>query len=256
MVRAALLPTTAVQTIGAKGRRELSPSRRRTAREQDLPWAVFSFPIPYCRVNHPALAVGTPAAAVVCSKGVNAGSCPAGPRHDTVARPAKTPLDAGDAGWPVNSIGPPPTDNNADATRPDVIAIAAASDRLFPNRTTQPFTSSRRHQRSKPSRLPPPTYPASSPLPAWASAQPKFPKNLPACLATGQAAMSSSSPPCLLSIRNSARACVARRYDACGSAKPDFGTAAAGVSGLFPTLIADRPKLLPSCRHIVEDALP
>src|SRR5205085_11555626 len=112
------LPTTAVQAVGAEWRREVSPSRRRTARELDLPWAVSSFPVPCCRVNYPALTVGTPAAAAACSKGVNAGSCRAGLKPVTVARPARRTRDAGAAGWPVNAIGPLPTANNAAETRP------------------------------------------------------------------------------------------------------------------------------------------
>src|SRR5262249_22220423 len=39
-----------------------------------------------------------PAADIVCSKGVSAGSCPDGPRPATAALPAKRPPDAGGTG--------------------------------------------------------------------------------------------------------------------------------------------------------------
>ena len=80
---------TALSIIGAKWRREVPPSRRLTAREQSLPWAILSFPAHCCRVNRPYLAVGTPAVTAVCSKVVKAGSCRAGPRLVIAARLVK-----------------------------------------------------------------------------------------------------------------------------------------------------------------------
>ena len=89
-----------------------------------------------------------------------------GPRRATVARPAKMRPDAGAAGWPVNAIGPLPTANNAAATRPDALAIAADSDRLFPSQTLQPLTSIPHLRPSRPSHLPPSIPLAPSPSPA------------------------------------------------------------------------------------------
>src|SRR4051812_33818832 len=100
-MRAAWLPTTARQIIGAKWRREVPPPRRLTAREQDLPWATLSFPWHPPRVNYHA--AGILAAGAACSRAVNAGSCPNVPRLGTVARPANTPLGNGGAGMPVNA---------------------------------------------------------------------------------------------------------------------------------------------------------
>ena len=54
LMRAAWLPTTARQVVGAMWRREVPPSRRLTAREQSLPWAMLSFPSHRLRVNYPA----------------------------------------------------------------------------------------------------------------------------------------------------------------------------------------------------------
>jgi hypothetical protein len=252
MARAARLPTTAVQAVGAKWRREVPPSRRRTAREQDLPWAVSSFPAPCCRVNHPTLTGGTPAAAAVCSRGVNAGSYRAGLKPVTVARPAKTPHDGGAVGRPVNAIGTPPTANNAAATRPDAIADGCTSDRLVPSRTLPPLTSSRRRPPPlKPSRLPPRIHRDTDPTSPWASARPKSSKNRPAGLATGPAVTSSSSPHHAPPIKNSVRAHAARRYDASDSGKPASGSGATAADGPNPACRAEGPHPTRLCRHIL-----
>src|SRR5438552_1189602 len=103
---------------------EVRPSRRLTAREQFLPWAVPSFPARCRRVNHldphPALGL-SPLASLLPSLSAQRVPtlvpAPQAPRHATEARPAKTPHDAGAAGWPVNATGPPPTVNNAAETR-------------------------------------------------------------------------------------------------------------------------------------------
>ena len=58
------------------------------------------------------------------------------------------------------------------------------------------------------------------------------------------------------SLKNSARAFVARRYDAFASEKPDSGTGGAVVLDLWATLIANPPMQLRSCRHLIEDATP
>ena len=250
-MRAAQLPTTAIQAVGARGRRELSPSRRPTTREQSLPWAVFSFSARWFRVNHRVLTGGIPAVAVVCSKGANAGSCPRGPRHATVARPVKTPHAAGAAGWPVNGIGPLPTANNTAATKFGALASAGASDRRFPSRTLHPLTSNRHRSPGWPSLFPPRIHPQSSRPPAWVSAPLKSLKKSPACRATGPAATSSSFPQCAAPIKNSVRACVARRYDACASGKPDSGSGGAAVADPSAAPIAVRPKPTQSCRHLL-----
>src|SRR5207244_4484112 len=152
------------------------PSRRLTVREQFLPWARLSLSSRPPRVNRPARAVGTPAAAVASSKGVNAGSCPNGPRHGTVARPADTPLDAGDAGMPANATGPPPTANNAAATRPDAIAVGGNSAQLALSGRLHLPKSRPSPRWSRPSHHPRPTRASRPPRPARASAQTKFRK--------------------------------------------------------------------------------
>ncbi len=97
--------------------------------------------------------------------------------------------------------------------------------------------------------------PQQSLPPARASAQPKPPKILATCLATGPAAMSCSSPQRQRSSKNSARACAAGRYDAFASGKPDSGSGGGVVSGLSATPIAIPPKRLRSCRHQIEAAI-
>ena len=56
---------------------------------------------------------------------------------------------------------PPPTVNNAAATKPDAIVAGSDSDHLSPNPTTPPLTSSRRPRSSRP-RLLPTTDPSSA----------------------------------------------------------------------------------------------
>ena len=250
-MRAARLPTTAVQTVGAKGRREVPPSRRRTAREQDLPWAVSSLPAPCGRVNLPTRTVGTPIAAAACSRGASAGSGRAGLKPVTVAPPARTPHGGGAAGGPVNAIATPPTANNAAVTSPDAIVIGGASDRTLPRRTLPSLTPRRRQRPSKPSRRPPRIDRQSDPTSPWASAQPKSSRNRPACLATGPAATSSSSPLHDPPIRSSVRARVDRRYDASASAKPGSGSGAAAADGPDADRRAEAHHPTRLCRHVL-----
>ena len=141
-VRAAQLPMSALSIVGAKWRREVPPSRRLTAREQSLPWAILSFPAHCCRVNRPDLAVGTPAATAVCSKVVNAGSCRAVPRPAIAARLVKELHVAGAAGFPANASRPPTTAKNSGENRPDAIEAVSGNDHLLLNRRRQPTTSS------------------------------------------------------------------------------------------------------------------
>jgi hypothetical protein len=68
--------------------------------------------------------------------------------------------------------------------------------------------------------------------------------------------MSSSSPRWLRKIKNSVPPRVVRRYDEFASAKPDSDAAAVVAPGLSAVLVADRPTLLRSCRHILENAIP
>ena len=141
-VRAAQLPMTALSIVGAKWRREVPPSRRLTAREQSLPWAILSFPAHRCRVNRPDLAVGTPAATVVCSKVVKTGSCRTDPRPVIAARLVKKLHVAGAAGFPANASRLLTTAKNSVEIRPDAIESVSGSDHLLLNRRRQPTTSS------------------------------------------------------------------------------------------------------------------
>jgi hypothetical protein len=68
--------------------------------------------------------------------------------------------------------------------------------------------------------------------------------------------MSSFFPRWLFKIKNSVPPRVVRRYDEFASAKPDSGAAAAVVRGLSASLVADRPRLRRSCRHILENDIP
>ena len=88
------------------------------------------------------------------------------------------------------------------------------------------------------------------------SAQQKFPKNLAACLAIGPDVTSSSPPQWLLTIKNSVQPRVVRPYGEFASAKPNSAAAAVVGPGLSAVLVADRPALLRSCRHILENAIP
>jgi hypothetical protein len=220
------------------------PSRRLTAREQSLPWAMPSLSSRPPRVNRPALAVGTPAAAVACSKDVNAGSCPNGPRRGTVARPANTPLGAGDAGMPVNATGPPPTANNAGANRPDAIAVVGNSARLALSRRLHLPNPSPSPPWSSPSPLPRPIRRSRLPRPARASARTKFRKNPGDCPATGRVATSSSSPRRVRLGNTSVPAAAARRYDASDSGRPDKGNDGGAVDGPNAAISAGRPRQL------------
>jgi hypothetical protein len=252
-MRAAWLPTTARQVVGAKWRREVPPPRRLTAREQYLPWAIFSFPWHPLRVNH--LAAHILAAGAACSRAVSAGSCPNGPRLGTVVWPANTPLGDGGAGMPVNATGRPHRAKNAVATRPD--AIAAANNRarlapsLSPSPSRHPPTTSRCQPWPRQSHLPPPTRPPRPlPLPR-ASAQTRFPKNPPACPAIGRAATSSSPPRRDRLNSTSVPAAVVRRYDASDSVKPDSASDAGAALDRNAALIAGHLPLLHSCRHVL-----
>jgi hypothetical protein len=253
-MRAAWPPTTAHQVVGAKGRREGPTPRRLTTREHHLPWASFSFPSAPTTVNHPARALGTPAAAVACSRGVNAGSCPNGPRHGTVARPANSPPDAGGAGMPVNAIGPPFRASNAAANRPDVIAAADHCARPTPSQGLQPARPSPSHPWSRPSCHPPPTQPSRPHPPARASAQTKFANNPRDSPATAQAATSCSSPRPGRRSSISAPAPVARRYDASDSGKHGSGTAAVVVAGRCTAGIATPHSTTPLMSSCIENA--
>ena len=215
-----------------------------------------SFPAPCCRVNHPALAVGTPAAAAACSRVVNAGSCRAGPRPVTAARLAKKPHDAGAAGMARQRYqATHQRQDNAVATRPDAIASGAASDRLplpEPDHPDHP-RSSRHRPPSKPSRRRPPIHPRTCRHhPTRGSAPSRNSPKIPAaCLATDPAATSSSSPRRVPRSEDSVRPRVARRYDASASGKPDSGSGAAAAAGLDVAPIADRPNPIRSCRHVL-----
>ena len=101
----------------------------------------------------------------------------------------------------------------------------------LPSRTTPPPTSTRHRPPWKPSRCSPPIHSRTCPPPPWASAQPKSPPKSPACLATGPAVTSSSSPHHAPPIRSSVRPPVARLYDASDSGKPDSGAGGAAAAG-------------------------
>ena len=140
--RAAPSPPMGLSAVGAKWRREVPPPRRLTVREQSLPWASFSLAAPPRRVNRPPWrappAAGTPAAGGACSRAVNAGSCRDSPRRVTAAPPVKPPPAAGGAGVPRNATGPPPTANNAAATRPDGTAAVGENVGPVPSRSHRP----------------------------------------------------------------------------------------------------------------------
>ena len=98
---------------------------------------------------------------------------------------------------------------------------------------------------------PPPIHRVSHPTPPWASAQPNSSKNRPACLATGPAVMSSSSPHHDPPIRSSVRARVDRRYDASDSAKPGSGSGAAAADGPDADRRGEGPHPTRLCRHVL-----
>jgi hypothetical protein len=242
------MPTTDLQRVGAKWRREVQPPRRLTAREQFLPWAMLSLPWHRSGVNH--LTAGILAAAFACSRAVSTGFCPNGPRPGSVAPPVNGPPDTGDTGMPVNATGPPTTANNAAANRPDAIAAVGNSTRLAPSRRL--FLPKSRPSTHRPlaSHHPPPARPPQAPRPAWVSAQTEFRKKPGACPVTGQAATSFSSPLRVPLSNTSVPAAAAGRYDASSSAKPDSGGAAAAVAGRNAAFIADPRPRLPSRRHV------
>ena len=140
-VIAAHSPMTAFSIVGAKWRREVPPSRRLTAREQSLPWAILSFHAHHCRVNHPGR-VGTPTATVACSKVVKTGFYRAGPRRVIAARPVRKPHAAGAAGFPASALRRLPTARNSGESRCGAIESVSSNDHLLLNRRHQPATSS------------------------------------------------------------------------------------------------------------------
>ncbi len=162
---------------------------------------------------------------------------------------------AGGAGMPANATGPRSTARNAVESRPDAIANASGSDHLQPSQAYQLHRSSQRLPQLRWRRSQRATHRRQSLPPTRASAQRKSPQILAACLATGQAATSCSSPQRPRSSRNSVRACAAGRYDAFASGKPDSGSGGGAVSGLSVALIAILPKRLRSCRHHIEDVI-
>jgi hypothetical protein len=141
-VIAAPLSMTALSIGGAKWRREVPPSRRLTAREQSLPWAILSFHAHRCWVNRPDLGVGTPTATVACSKVVKTGSCRTDPRPVIAARLVKKLHVAGAAGFPANASRLLTTAKNSGESRPDAIEAVSGNDHLLLNRRRQPTTSS------------------------------------------------------------------------------------------------------------------
>jgi hypothetical protein len=231
------------------------PPRRLGAREQSLPWARLSLPLPRSRVNHPPwrppVAAGTPVAGDACSRAVNAGSCPHGPRHATAAPSANAPLAAGGAGMPRNATEPPLTGSNTAGTRPAVIAAAGFSAPQAPSRRLHLPRSSTGPRGSRRSHQPRPTRPLRPSRPARASAQPKSRKNPRACPATGRAATSRSFPRRVPLSSTSVRAAVARRYDGSDSGKPDSGAGGSAADGRNAAVIAGRLPLPRSCRHVL-----
>ena len=223
--------------VGAKWRREVPPSRRLTAREQSLPWAILSFPAHWCRVNQAALAVGTPAVAGACSKVVNAGSCR--PAPGSLLQPGLSRSRATLAALACQSTltGPPSKARNAAENRPDAIASVSGSDRLLPSRRPNASRRAGLRRSIEAQTTPSPIRHRLSPArqPGEASAQPKFSENLAVCRAAGLAATSCSCPRPVLPINISVPAHAARHYDEFDSGKPDSG-ADAGVASLVVTL--------------------
>jgi hypothetical protein len=141
-VIAGRLPMTVLSIVGAKWRREVPPSRRLTAREQFLPWAIPSFPAHSRQVNLLDLAVGTPTATVVCSRVVKSGSCRTDPRPVIAAPLVKKLHVTGAAGSPANASRLLPTARNSGERRPDAIESVSGNDHLLLNRRGQPTTLS------------------------------------------------------------------------------------------------------------------
>jgi hypothetical protein len=152
---------------------------------------------------------------------------------------------------PLSATGPPPTGNNAAATRPGAIAAAGNGAQLAPSRRRRLPKSTPSHPWSCSSHHPRPTRPPRSPQPARASAQTESRKNPGACPAIGRAATTSSSPRRVPRCSTSVPAPVAGRYDASNSAKPDSGSDAGAGADRTDVVIADRRRWLRSCRHIL-----
>jgi hypothetical protein len=135
--------TSGVHVVGAKWRREVPPSRRLTAREQALPWAILSVPARWRQVNQAALAGGTLAVAGAYSKTANAGSCRLGPRLVIVVRLVEKPRSTGGPGMLAKLIEPPSEAKNAAENRPDAIASARSIDPLLASRRPKRLPSNR-----------------------------------------------------------------------------------------------------------------
>lgn len=207
--------------------------------------------MPWFRVNRPLPVAGIPAAAAACSRVVSDGSCRTGTRPATVARPARTPLAAGDAGSPLGAIARPGPADNAVATRPAAIAAGSVSDPHSLSPITPPPRASRLPPPSRPCLPPPSIRPLSLPAPAWASAQANSPTNATAVLATGPAATSSSSPRHAPPTGDSARPLAVGRYDVSASARPgsvvgDDGVCSRDAASIAALLDTTRPR-----RHVL-----
>ena len=121
----------------------MPPSRRLTARERTLPWAILSVPARERRVNLAIFAVGTLAVAGACLKTANAGSYRPGPKLVIAALLVEKPRSTGGPGMPVKLIEPPSKAKNTAENRPDAIASVHSSDQLLPSRRLQHLLSSR-----------------------------------------------------------------------------------------------------------------
>lgn len=171
-----------------------------TAREQHLPWAQCSIPPALYAVKQARAHAPTRMAAdAVCSRAANAGSDPHGTRPATALPPVNRPHDAGDAGGPPNATALPIKASSADASRANAIANGNAS------------------------------HPTPSRSPPRASAQPRFPKNLPVVPATAPDATNSLSPRAALPTSVSALPPAVRRYVASASVRSDARSDAAAA---------------------------
>ena len=137
------LPMSALSIVGAKWRREVPPSRRLTAREQSLPWAILSFPAHSLSGQPPRSRRWHPGCHRCLLKGCEA-LVPAVPTPGPLLQPGlpKSCTYAGAAGMPANATRPPPTAKNSGESRPDAIAAVSGNDHLLLNRRRQPTTSS------------------------------------------------------------------------------------------------------------------
>lgn len=226
----------------------MSAPRRRTVREQSLPWVKSSLPARWSRVNHLAAsqgrAAGIPVAGGACSRAVSAGSCPVTPKHATAVPPADTRPATGDAGMPRNAIGPPPTANNAARSNHGAIAAIGASVRPQLRRR-------RHHLPSCPIHSPPPIHLTCRRRPARASAQPRFRKNPRACPAIAQAATSCSFPPPVPLSSTFVPAIAARRCDGSDSAKSDSSSDALAAPARYVPVIVGPRSTFQGCRHVL-----